>query len=84
MIERQKEKYGWEFIFLGANIDAIAVASRFGINEDHAANYHCDSMGTDLNYRVLNEAITQVRMNKEGLSKDWKKEIDQDFEKRKL
>ena len=47
MIERQKKKYGWEFLFLGANIDAIQEAGRFGIDASHAVNYECDSEGTD-------------------------------------
>lgn len=83
MIERQKEKYGWEFLFLGANIDAVEVAGRFGISEDHAANYHCDEEGTALNYEVLSEAICQVRMCSAPLSSDWKKRIDEDYEGRK-
>ena len=83
MVERQKSKYGWEFIFLGANIDALDVAGRFGINEDHAANYHCDEEGTALNYEVLSEAICQVRMGNKPLSADWKAKIDADFERRK-
>ena len=83
MIERQKEKYGWEFIFLGANIDAVEVAGRFGISEDRAANYHSDEEGTALNYEVLSEAICQVRMGCAPLSADWKEKIDADFERRK-
>lgn len=83
MIERQKEKYGWEFIFLGANIDAVEVAGRFGISEDRAANYHSDEEGTALNYEVLSEAICQVRMGCAPLSADWKEKIDTDFERRK-
>ena len=83
MVERQKSKYGWEFIFLGANIDALDVAGRFGINKDHAANYHCDEEGTALNYEVLSEAICQVRMGSKPLSADWKAKIDADFERRK-
>ena len=83
MVERQKSKYGWEFIFLGANIDALDVAGRFGINEDHAANYHCDEEGTALNYEVLSEAICEVRMGCKPLSADWKAKIDADFERRK-
>ena len=46
MIERQKERYGWEFLFLGANIDAAAEARRFGISDDRAVNYKCDAPGT--------------------------------------
>jgi len=83
MIERQKEEYGWEFIFLGANIDAVEVAARFGISEDRAANYHSDEEGTALNYEVLSEAICQVRMGCAPLSAGWKKKIDADFERRK-
>lgn len=82
MIERQKAKYGWEFLFLGANIDAVETAGRFGIQEDHAVNYHSDSRGTRLNYDVLSEAICQVRCS-EPLSADWKKRIDEDYNTRK-
>ena len=82
MIERQKERYGWEFLFLGANIDATAEAKRFGIDESMAANYHCDEVGTVLNYEVISEAITSVRTNAAPLSADWKKRIDADYKKR--
>ena len=82
MIERQKERYGWEFIFLGANIDAAAEAGKFGIDESMAANYHCDEAGTALNYEVITEAITHVRTCATPLSADWKKKIDADYKKR--
>ena len=78
MIQRQKEKYGWEFLFLGANIDAVETAARFGIGRERAANYHCDSEGTRLNYETMSDAICAVRKNC-PLSADWKKEIDKDF-----
>ena len=81
MIERQKEKYGWEFLFLGANIDAVETARHFGICEDRAVNYHSDSEGTQLNYEVLSDAICAVRCSA-PLGADWKKRIDEDFEKR--
>ena len=81
MIERQKEKYGWEFLFLGANIDAIEAAGHFGIDADKAANYQCDGEGTALNYEVLNDAISAVRCNA-ALDSNWKKRIDKDYEKR--
>lgn len=81
MIERQKEKHGWEFLFLGANIDAVETARHFGISEDRAVNYHSDSEGTQLNYEVLSEAICAVRCSA-PLGADWKKRIDEDFEKR--
>lgn len=83
MVERQKSRYGWEFLFLGANIDALEVAGHFGINKDYAANYHCDEEGTALNYEVLNEAICRVRGENKPLSADWKERIDADYEKRK-
>lgn len=81
MIKRQQEKYGWEFLFLGANIDAAAEAKRFGIDESRAANFHCDEEGTALNYEVVGEAITSVRCGR-ALSDDWKERIDEDFKKR--
>ncbi len=82
MIERQKEKYGWEFLFLGANIDAAEEAGKFGIDESMAANYHCDSVGTALNFEVIGKAISSVRACSAPLSADWKREIDEDFKKR--
>ncbi len=82
MVERQKEKYGWEFLFLGANIDAVQVAGRFGIAPDRTANYHSDSAGTQLNYQVLNEAVHSVRCG-QALKANWKEKIDKDFAKRK-
>lgn len=82
MIERQKEKYGWEFLFLGANIDAVEAAKHFGISEDRAVNYHSDRKGTQLNYEVLSEAICSVRCSA-PLGADWKKRIDEDYSKRK-
>ena len=78
-ILRQQDKYGWEFIFLGANIDAIAEAGRFGIRADRAANYHADSEGTEINFNVMSEAISQLRVSR-NISADWKKEIDKDYE----
>jgi hypothetical protein len=82
MIERQKEKHGWEFIFLGANIDAVETASRYGIDPSRAASYHSDQKGTDINYQTIDKAIHHFRVHK-TLSENWKDEIDQDFEKRK-
>ena len=81
MIERQKEQYGWEFLFLGANIDAAREAKRFGISADRAANYHCDEEGTALNYEVISEAVSRVHCCA-PLTADWKARIDEDFEKR--
>ena len=82
MIERQREKYGWEFMFLGANIDAIAEAGRYGIREEMAANYICDERGTALNYSAVGVALGSMRANR-PLTKEWKSEIDQDYMERK-
>ena len=64
MVELEKEKYGWEFLFLGANIDAVAEARRFGIGADRAVRYECDSAGTELNFRVVSETVSTVRRAK--------------------
>ncbi len=82
MIERQKEKYGWEFLFLGANIDAAKEAARFGINADRAANYHADHVGTGIIYETVSEAICKVRACETPLSADWKEKVDADYKKR--
>ena len=82
LIERQKDKYGWEFIFLGANIDAVEVADRFGIGADRATNYHADSVGTHLNYEVVGDTISQMRANK-AVGASWKERIENDYETRK-
>ena len=81
MIEHQKEKYGWEFIFLGANIDAIATAERYGIGKERAANYNADGVGTMLNYAVLSNVMSCVRDNR-PIKDDWKALIDKDYNKR--
>lgn len=82
MIERQKEKYGWEFLFLGANIDAMETAARFGISADRAANYNADSEGTQLNFKVVSKAVSCFRTESAFLGSDWKKDIDEDFARR--
>ena len=82
MIQRQKETYGWEFIFLGANIDAAKEAGRFGISRDCTANYHADSTGTAVIYEAMNEAVCCVRACK-PMSKDWKQKVDADYKKRR-
>jgi uncharacterized protein YegL len=81
MIEHQKNKYGWEFIFLGANIDAIAAAEQFGIHRDRAANYHADSEGVLLNYAVLNDTVSSMRAGHK-VSESWKERIEEDYRKR--
>ena len=81
MIQHEKEKYGWEFLFLGANIDAAAEAQRFGIDADRAVTYKCDAAGTALNYDVISEAVCHVRASR-PLSAGWKSRIDEDVRKR--
>lgn len=81
MIKRQQEKYGWEFLFLGANMDAVAEAKRFGIDESRAANFHCDEEGTALNYEVIGDAILSVRCGC-SFPQNWKRRIDEDYKKR--
>lgn len=66
MVERQKSRYGWEFLFLGANIDAIAVAGRFGIHACRTVNYECDGAGTQLNYQVLSETVAKIRRTEDA------------------
>ena len=80
-IERQKTKYGWEFIFLGANIDAVKTASRFGIAPDRAQNYHADSEGVELNFRVMSEAVATFRESA-AMPEGWNDEIQKDFKRR--
>lgn len=82
MVTAQKEKFGWEFLFLGANIDAAKEAARFGIDEDRAADYHCDTQGTRLNYEAVSDAICAVRACK-SVPRGWKKRIDADYKNRK-
>ena len=80
-ITRQKEKYGWEFLFLGANIDAAREAARFGIDADRAANYHADSIGTGIIYEAVSETVCNFRASR-PMEAGWKRKIDEDFRKR--
>lgn len=82
MVERQKERYGWEFIFLGANIDAVAVAERVGISAKRAANYHADGEGTLLNYETVCHVVSELRASR-PIRDDWKAKIDEDFTRRR-
>ena len=81
MIERQKERYGWEFLFLGANIDAAREAARFGIAPERAANYHADHQGTGVIYEAVSETLCSFRASK-PMTADWKQRIDADYKKR--
>ncbi len=86
MIQYQQKVCGWEFLFLGANIDAIQEAGRFGIDADHAVDYRCDSAGTELNYEVLSAAVSEVRACSSSagrkLGRSWKKRIEEDYRER--
>ena len=82
MIKRQQDKYGWEFIFLGANIDAVETAGRYGIRPDRASRYHNDKEGIDLNYGSMSETIVNLRVNK-TIDDNWNQSIDEDYKKRK-
>ena len=81
MIERQREKYGWEFLFIGANIDAVETAACYGIDRDRAVNYNADGQGTQILYETVAKAVSCVR-SCEALSGDWGAEIDADYRKR--
>lgn len=81
MVELEKHKYGWEFIFLGANIDAIGTAAKMGIDGNRAANYHADALGTHLNYKAVSKAMSTLREDA-PLDECWKEEIDNDFKER--
>lgn len=82
MIERQKEKYGWEFLFIGANIDAVETAAQFGIGKDRAVNYRADSRGTQVLYDTISAPISAMRANK-AINEDWGKSIEDDNNRRR-
>ena len=81
MIERQKEKYGWEFLFIGANIDAVETAARYGIDKDRAVNYNADGEGTHILYESVAKAVCNVRASA-PLGADWSDDINADYQKR--
>ena len=81
MIERQKEKYGWEFLFIGANIDAVETASRYGIGADRAVNYNADGEGTHILYETVAKAVCNVRAS-EPLESNWSADINADYQRR--
>ncbi len=90
MITKQKEEAGWEFLFLGANIDSISVAGRMGIHADRAVNYHHDGRGTRLNYDVLSKTVSKMRASQAPTAAkafeeepcSWSEEIDADYKNR--
>ncbi len=82
-IEHEKEAYGWEFIFLGANMDAVKTASQFGIHADRTAEYVPDAVGTTLNFEMMSNAVSEFRQcstisdqHFETIRKDRKKRGD--------
>lgn len=81
MIERQKEKYGWEFLFIGANIDAVETAAKYGINSDRAVNYNADKQGTEVLYRSVEKTIGLMRANV-PVGANWSKDIAADYKRR--
>lgn len=82
LIERQQKEFGWEFLFMGANIDAIGVAGKMGISADRSANYHADAIGTKKNFSAVSVAFSAVR-SVGAMPSQWKKDIDEDFKGRK-
>lgn len=81
-VKRQKEKYGWEFLFIGANIDAVETAANYGIGADRAVNYNADSKGTGILYETVSSAVEQIRANA-PLCSEWSAELDKDYKSRK-
>ena len=77
MVERQKDRYGWEFLFLGANFDAISAAESIGIHRDRAVKYVQDTAGMELNARVLGDTICNLRMSR-PVTASWKADIEAD------
>lgn len=81
LIEKQKADFGWDFIFLGANIDAAKTAQSIGISDDCAANYHCDEKGTDALFESVGCAVTMARNNR-PMASCWKAAVEDDYNKR--
>ena len=82
MIEHEKEKYGWEFLFIGANIDSVETARHFGIGADRSVNYHADSQGTAVVFETVSETVCNMRANV-PLAPSWSDNNNQDYNGRK-
>lgn len=82
LVQRQQERFGWEFMFLGANIDAIATAGQMGIRADRAANYHADAEGLPLVYSAISDTVARMRAGRQ-VDSDWKAPVEQDYHSRK-
>lgn len=83
MIRHEKEKYGWEFLFLAANIDAVETAERMGIQRDRAVNYHPDEKGIRMAYDAVDKVVSARRASAAPLSADWCADVDMDYRNRK-
>ncbi|WP_071394775.1 vWA domain-containing protein [Bacillus tuaregi] len=83
MVQHQQQEYGWDFMFLGANIDAISTAEKYGIREEFAVNYHADEAGTLLNYEAVSDAVSTLRSGKK-IDRNWKGQIEKDYKKRSM
>ena len=84
MVEHEQEKYGWEFLFLAANIDAVETAERIGVSPDRAVNYMSDTIGTQVMYEAVCNAVSSVRDNVDlQAGHSWRKNADKDFKRRK-
>jgi len=89
LVEHEKEKYGWEFLFYGANIDAVSTAARYGIDESRAVSYHNDAAGTAVKFKSMNMAVKMCCMPMDCCVADamddgeWRKEADADYKARK-
>lgn len=81
VIRRQQERYGWEFLFLGANIDAIETARRYGIREDRSVNFHADHAGMQASMRSASKAAVMFR-TQTTITSSWKEETEQDYNSR--
>ena len=81
MVKHEQEKYGWEFLFLGADMDAISAARSFGIRSDRAVRYYKDGSGTELNYSILSQTVGKIRKG-ERIEADWSKDIAEDFHRK--
>lgn len=82
MIERQKAEFGWEFLFLGANIDAVSTAADFGISADRAVTYEADSVGTRMNFDAVSEVVGCVRQCA-PIANNWKENIERHRDKKR-
>lgn len=82
MVKHEQEKYGWEFLFLGANIDAVETAAHFGIGADRSVTFKNDHRGQQLNYDVVGKAVLHMRECAAPMSASWKEDIEEDVRKR--